>query len=176
MLSLCRPSEQRLSSQQSYGKRQIDELDDGAGSRLSFKYRTLRYSCYLHQGRLCFRCCLSVCLLATLRKNFRTDWHEICRVGWQWADEQMIKFLWRSGSLSGYRDRIVFRIRHYWEIRKAASIDGAARRCSAWHALARIAIASMTSSAHDRRSLVEVCIVSVLLVLVVDNFADDLAV
>jgi len=35
----------------------------------------------------------SVCLLATLRKNFQTDLHEIFREVWQWADEQMIKFL-----------------------------------------------------------------------------------
>jgi len=35
---------------------------------------------------------LLVCLLATLRKNFRTDLHEIFREGWQWANEQMIKF------------------------------------------------------------------------------------
>ena len=26
------------------------------------------------------------------------DLHEIFRVGWQWANEQMIKFWWRSGS------------------------------------------------------------------------------
>jgi len=32
--------------------------------------------------RLCFRRCLSVCLLATLRKNFQTDLHEIFREGW----------------------------------------------------------------------------------------------
>jgi len=31
-------------------------------------------------------------LLATLRKNVRTDLHEIFREGWQWANEQMIKF------------------------------------------------------------------------------------
>jgi len=47
---------------------------------------------------------LFVCLLATLRKNFRTDSHEIFRKGWQWANEQKIKFWWRSGSPSGYRD------------------------------------------------------------------------
>jgi len=47
--------------------------------------------------------CLSVCLLATLRKNFRTDLHEIFREGWQWANEQVIKFWWRYGSPSGYR-------------------------------------------------------------------------
>ena len=45
-----------------------------------------------------------VCLLATLCKNFQTDLHEIFMEGWQWANEQMIKFWWRSGSLSGYRD------------------------------------------------------------------------
>ena len=42
--------------------------------------------------------CLCVCLLATLRKNFRTDLHEIFREGWQWAVEQTIKFWWRSGT------------------------------------------------------------------------------
>jgi len=36
--------------------------------------------------------CLSVCLLAILRKNFQTDLHEIFREAWQWADEQIIKF------------------------------------------------------------------------------------
>jgi len=45
---------------------------------------------------------MSVCLLATLRKNFRTDLHEIFReLGWQWANEQMIKFWWRSASRIG---------------------------------------------------------------------------
>jgi len=53
---------------------------------------------------VCLSVCLSVCLFATLRKNFLTDLHEIFREGWQWASEQMFKFWWRSGSLSGYRD------------------------------------------------------------------------
>jgi len=39
---------------------------------------------------------LFVCLLATLRKNFRTVLHEIFRDGWQWASEQIVKFRWRS--------------------------------------------------------------------------------
>ena len=52
---------------------------------------------------LCFCCCVSVCLLASLCKNFQTHLHEIFREGWQWAIEQMVKFRWRSGSLSGYR-------------------------------------------------------------------------
>jgi len=34
--------------------------------------------------------CLFVCPLATLRRNFRTDLHEIFREGWQWANEQTI--------------------------------------------------------------------------------------
>ena len=58
--------------------------------------------------RLCFRCCLFVCvffcLLATLRKNFQIDLREIFSEGWQWANEQMIKFRWQSISPSGYRD------------------------------------------------------------------------
>ena len=41
---------------------------------------------------------LFVCLLATLRTNFQTDLHEIFREGWQWANEQMLKFWWQSGS------------------------------------------------------------------------------
>jgi len=39
---------------------------------------------------------------------------------------------------------IVFRIRHYWEIRKVVSTDCAAQRYSARHALAGIAIATVT--------------------------------
>ena len=34
--------------------------------------------------------CLSVCLLATLHKNFHTDLHEIFKERWQWASEQMM--------------------------------------------------------------------------------------
>jgi len=51
-----------------------------------------------------------------LRKNFLTDLHEIFREGWQRANEQVFKFWWQSGSLSGYS--IVFRIHHYREIWK----------------------------------------------------------
>jgi len=73
------------------------------------------------QRRLCFHCCLFVCLsvvclffrlLATLCKNFRIDWHEIFRVGCQWANEQMIKFWWRSGSQIEIRIRITTLVRH----------------------------------------------------------------
>ena len=54
--------------------------------------------------RICNRHCASVYLFATLRKNFETDLHEIFRECWQWVNEQMIKFWWRSVSPSGYRD------------------------------------------------------------------------
>jgi len=54
---------------------------------------------YLRQGGyVFFGVCLSVCLLATLHRNFQTDLREIFREGLQWAIEQMIKFWWRSGS------------------------------------------------------------------------------
>ena len=52
----------------------------------------------------CFRCCLSVWLSATLHKNFQTDLHESFSKGWQWANEQVFKFWWQSGSQSGHRD------------------------------------------------------------------------
>ena len=43
---------------------------------------------------------LFVCLSVS---NF-VQKHEIFREGWQWANEQTIKFLWRSGSQPVYRD------------------------------------------------------------------------
>jgi len=57
---------------------------------------------------VCLFVCLSACLLATLRKKFQTDWHEIVSEDWQWTNEQMIKFWWRSGS--GIRIRIRLQI------------------------------------------------------------------
>jgi len=119
---------------------------------------------YLRQGRLCFCRCLSVsfsvCLLATLCKNFQTHLREIFREGWQWADEQMIKFWWRSGSQSGYRDCF-----------PDSSLLGdtesginrlccATRQCRA--CTSRIAVATLTSLRH--RPLAEVCTAPVLLV------------
>jgi len=57
-------------------------------------------TCYYRRqrGYVIVVVCLSVCLLATLRKSFRTDLHEIFREGWQWANKPMIKFWWRSRS------------------------------------------------------------------------------
>jgi len=57
------------------------------------------FSCinfYLRQGG--FVASLFVCLLATLHKNVGTDLHETFREGWQWANQQMIKFWWQSRS------------------------------------------------------------------------------
>ena len=96
--------------------------------------------------RLCNRRCLSVCLLATLRKNFRTDLHKFFKVGQQWANEQVVKFWWRSGSPSGYRD--CFPDSLLWEIRKV--VNGRSSRQMA---------------ALVRRALAEVCTVPVLLVM-----------
>jgi len=90
--------------------------------------------------RLCFRRCLSVCLLASLQKNFPADLHEIFRKGRQWANEQKIKFWCRSGS--GIRIQIPIRIR----IRRIRI---------------RIRIATLV-----RRALAEVCTVPVFLVMI----------
>jgi len=61
---------------------------------------------------------LFACLLATLGKNFLTDLHKSLSDPWQWANNQTVKFQRRSVSPCGYKDtEIVFRIRHYWEIR-----------------------------------------------------------
>jgi len=52
---------------------------------------------YLCQGGYVF---VIVCLFVSnfAQKKFQTDLHEIFREGFEWADEQMIKFWWRSGS------------------------------------------------------------------------------
>jgi len=56
-----------------------------------------------------------------LSKNLRTDLHEIFSERWQWASEQRLNF---GGDTDHRLDTgIVFRIRHYWEIRKVI-IDG----------------------------------------------------
>jgi len=69
--------------------------------------------------------------------------HEIFREDWQWANDKLLNF---DGDPDRYLDTgIVFRILHYWEIRKVVSTDCAARRCSAGRALAGIAMATMTS-------------------------------
>jgi len=58
---------------------------------------------------------LFVCLLLTLLKNFQTDLQEIFREGWQWPNEQMVKFLvaiWITVWIQGLLSRFVT-IRRY---------------------------------------------------------------
>jgi len=57
-------------------------FDPRSGSIITcLKLRSHRQPFLSPPRRLCFRRCLSVCLLATLRKNVRTDLHEIFREG-----------------------------------------------------------------------------------------------
>ena len=97
---------------------------------------------YLRQGGYVFVMSVS----KTLHKNIQTDVRAIFREGWQWANEQLIKFWWRSGSLSGYRDCFP----------GSSLLGDTARRCSARHVVAGIAI--------QLWPLAEVCTVPVLLV------------
>jgi len=54
---------------------------------------------YLRQGRyVIVVVCLFVCLLATLRNCERICLKLLGKLGWQWADEQMVKFWWQSAS------------------------------------------------------------------------------
>ena len=110
-------------------------------------YDSIRQNFFITSAKeVMFSSLLSVCLLATLRKNFRTDLHENFSEGWQWASEQMTKFWWRFGSPSGYVDSFPdSTVLGDTEIRKTPSTDCAAQHCSARHALAGITVATMTS-------------------------------
>ena len=55
-------------------------------------------------NRRCLSVCLSVCLLATLRKNFRTDLHEIFREGWQWMSMNKLLNFGGDPDQDPYRD------------------------------------------------------------------------
>jgi len=112
------------------------------------------------------RRCLSVCLLATLFQNFETDCMKFSRKVGNVPGNKWFNF---GGDPDHHLDtEIVFRIRQCW---KVVSTDCAARCCSARHALAGIAVATMapqhqptTDSGTDiqtliRRALVELCTV-----------------
>jgi len=86
-------------------------------------------------------------LLATLRK--KTSERICMKFSRKVGNAPMNKWLNFSGDPDHHLDTgIVFRIHHYWKIRKVASTDCAARRCSAGHT---IAIATMTSLRHRPR-------------------------
>jgi len=68
-----------------------------------------------------FVCLSDVCLLATLRKNFRTDLHKIFRE--KVANGPLNKRLNFGGDPDHRLDTgIVFRIHHYWEIPKMVNV------------------------------------------------------
>ena len=124
--------------------------------------------------RLYFRHCLSVCLLATLRRNFQTDLHEIFREGWQWVDEQLIKFWWRSGSPPGYRDCFPDSVL-LWDRESLTALQLTSLRhrpTIAWLCCTQPRCTQYAVSfAHNiarlvRRGLTEVCTVPLLLVVV----------
>jgi len=80
-------------------------------------YSPSRRLCNRRCFSVCLFVCLFVCLLATLCKNVRRNLHEIFSEGWQWANEELIKF---GGNPDHRLDPgIVFRIRCYCEIGKA---------------------------------------------------------
>jgi len=140
------------------------------GLHLYLRYKVHLYTIIITFAKMVMFSSLFVSLLATLHKDFRADWHEIFREGWKWA---MIKYWWRSESPSGYRDCFPDSSLFGDTESGTVSTDCAARRCSARHALAGIAIATVTSlrhrpttDSHGRRALVEVCPVPVLLVQV----------
>jgi len=95
------------------------------------------------------------------------------KVGGNWPMNKRLHFGGDTGSPSGYRDCF-----SDWSLfGNTVSTDCAARRCSAGHAPADIAIATMTSLRHRpttdsgndiatlvRRALAEVCTVAVFLV------------
>jgi len=67
---------------------------------------------------------------------------------------------------------IVFLIRHCWEMQKVVSTDCASRRCKACTSRHRHSNYDViTSPAHDRRALAEVCTVPVLLVRTVPTYS-----
>jgi len=80
------------------------------------------------------------------------DLHEIFTEGWQWANEQVIKF---SGDNQAHRldtGIIFFRIRRYWEIREV--VNG--------HSFILISSDLPDMAALVRGALAEVCTVPVL--------------
>ena len=106
---------------------------------------------YLRQGGYVFVVVyLSICY-QLCEKNFQTDVHEIFREGWQWTNEQTIKFRWQSESLSRYRDCFFGFV-----------TTGRYRKWLTDINLLLILIRQM--AALVRRALVEVCTVPVLLV------------
>ena len=54
--------------------------------------KSFTFWCYTNQIITSAKEDMFVCLLATLRKKFQMDLHEIFWEGWQWVIEEMTKF------------------------------------------------------------------------------------
>jgi len=113
--------------------------------------------------------CLSVCWQLCCAKTSK----RICMKSSGKVGSGPVNKLWNFGGDLDHRldTGIVSRVCRYWEIWKVVSTDCTVQRCSVGHAVAGIAIATMTSlrhqlmtDSHDRRALAEVCTVRVLLV------------
>ena len=63
-----------------------------AGRPSHWALATFLVNCLITSAKENMFSSLSACLLATLRKNFQTDLHEIFMEGKQWANEQMTTF------------------------------------------------------------------------------------
>ena len=121
----------------------------------------------LHQGRLfsssfVYDCLLALCTKTSKRICMRFSWN----VG-NGLNRPMNKWLNFGGDLDHRLDtKIVFRIRHYWEIWKVVSMDCAVmlqcRACTSRHHHSNYDV--ITSLAHDRCALADVCTVRMLLV------------
>jgi len=136
---------------------------------------------YPRQEGYVFDVCLSVCNF--VQKNGRTDLHQIFTEGCRWANEQMRKFWWRSGSPSGYRDcfpdsSLLGDTESGTNRLRCATLQ--CRACTSRHRHTMHRYPSLrhrptTDSGTDittlvRRALAEVCTVPVLLVGTVKNY------
>ena len=104
------------------------------------------YFYYLRQGGYVF---IVVCLSVCSQLCAKTSEQNCMKFSGKVCDGPLNNWLNFDGDPDHCLDTgIVFRICHYWEIRKLVSTDCAARRCSAGHAPVGIAIATMMSLHH----------------------------
>ena len=125
----------------------------------------LRQGGYVFVAVYLFVCCLFVSNFAQKLPN-GFAWNFQGRL--EWTNEQMIKFWWRSGSRSGYSDCFLDSSLLGDTESDINRLRCATLRCR--HALAGIAIATMTSlrhrsttDSHDRRALAEICTAPVVI-------------
>jgi len=109
---------------------------------------------------------LSICLLATLRNNFRMYLWEIFRECLQWANEQMI-FIWVAIRITVWINGLFPYLSLLGDMESGINRLHCAklhcRACTSRHCHSNYDV--IMSLAHDRRVLVEVCTVAVLVVM-----------